>query len=722
MLLLMFMLPTGAKAQDSRNNVVTQNDADAVIYFSNSNELEWEWNSGKSRLQSNSRIRDYEESVTTISILLPTPCSFSVKYYKSAENYEKFGITLDNQDIWHTEDYGTHGDINKNLSAGVHTLYITYSKDDSDSEGDDCIYLWDMKFTSPETYNTIASGQGGPNIYNSYNWDLNDKGVLKISGNRDSHIGCDSYDNTRPAIYHHPWDEYKHLITSIIVENGIWTIDQYSFTNCPNLSSLWIPASCSVDCPIWYETPKLSIVAIDDANPLFDSRECCNAIVSKSQNTIWEGCSGAKRIPRTVCAIGNRAYKDCASLESLHNEAGDKLTTIGDYAFMGCTSLSYLSGFSPKSIGRSAFEDCTSFYGVSSFYDNLTTLGYKAFKNCTELRSVTLPSTLAKIENETFSGCAKLNSVSIASNSSMAEIGDYAFMGCVSLPAIALPSSLVSIGSDAFYGCSSLQTFMLPCNLQRIGNFAFGGCSSLNNLMFHSIPVCTSLTLSDCSISSINLNLTDDSYIYTGSNPYMPTCTNATYTRSIAASSNWGTLVLPYTIASDENVQLYELTAVSDEAMTFTAVENVDANTPCVFKKKDAAATSLTFAAAEVNVVATAHPTAASVDGWSIKGTYERLTDQTGMFYIAQDGFWRADTPIGIKPFRAWLENSRSQAKSFSIFSQGDDVESTIEALEALDSDATEFYDLNGRRMNGLQKGINIIKYGQNKSKKVIIK
>lgn len=396
-----------------------------------------------------------------------------------------------------------------------------------------------------------------------------------------------------------------------------------------------------------------------------------------------------------VTTVSSSTFKDCTNLKTVNLPRG--LKEIQDRAFQSCTSLQSIS--LPSTVTRIwdySFAFCVNLNSIDLNY-GLNTIWENVFEGCTSLRSINIPNTVEVVDRNAFRNCTGLQSVTLG-------------------------SGVKTLGWYAFENCTSLQSLTLPKTLQEIGDHAFVGCSSMNSITFNSVPKCDQAIVYGMS-AAVNLNLTDDSYIYTGSNRYMPTCANATYTRSIAASSNWGTLVLPFRIASDENVQLYELSDVSSEAMTFSEVDQVAANTPCVFKKKNAAATSLTFAAADVNVTATATPSVNSVDGWTVKGTYEGLTDQTGKYYIAKDGFWYAESPISIKPFRAWFENAgSSQVKAFSIFAQENDMEDSIEALEEMNGGAVEYYDLNGRRMDGLQKGINIIKYGQNKTKKVIIK
>lgn len=101
-----------------------------------------------------------------------------------------------------------------------------------------------------------------------------------------------------------------------------------------------------------------------------------------------------------------------------------------------------------------------------SEYTNLTSIDFHAFKDCTNLREITLP------ENVT-------------------EIGEGAFSGCKNLTSITLPSSVTSIGRHAFYDCTSLTSITLPNGVTKIKNSAFSGCASLTNIDFSN---CTNLT------------------------------------------------------------------------------------------------------------------------------------------------------------------------------------------------------------------------------------
>lgn len=108
-------------------------------------------------------------------------------------------------------------------------------------------------------------------------------------------------------------------------------------------------------------------------------------------------------------------------------------------------------------------------------------IGEDAFKGCTSLTSITLPSRLTKIEYGTFARCSSLTSITLPD--SLSKIGHSAFRSCTSLRSITLPDSLTTIGPSAFHGCRSLTSITLPDSLTTIGANAFQGCRS--NLDIH---------------------------------------------------------------------------------------------------------------------------------------------------------------------------------------------------------------------------------------------
>ena len=153
---------------------------------------------------------------------------------------------------------------------------------------------------------------------------------------------------------------------------------------------------------------------------------------------------------------------------------------LGDYAFRDCSGLTNLtlpSGVT--SIGIATFRGCS---GLTSLTlpSGVTSIGGFAFFRCRGLTSLTLPSGVTEIGARAFEWCSGLTSLTIPSG--VTSIGEGAFEVCSGLTSLTLPSGVTSIGNYTFYGCSGLTSLTLPSSVTSIGNYAFHGCSGLTSL------------------------------------------------------------------------------------------------------------------------------------------------------------------------------------------------------------------------------------------------
>jgi hypothetical protein len=136
------------------------------------------------------------------------------------------------------------------------------------------------------------------------------------------------------------------------------------------------------------------------------------------------------------------------------------------------------------SIGDYAFEDCTSLTSVN-IPDSVTSIGIGAFAVCDALTSLIVESEnpvyysegnciITRNEKVLIQGCNN----SVISQDIM-SIGDFAFYYCTSLTSVTIPDSVTSIGKSAFEYCSSLTSVTIPDSVTSIGNYAFSGCNNL---------------------------------------------------------------------------------------------------------------------------------------------------------------------------------------------------------------------------------------------------
>ena len=158
----------------------------------------------------------------------------------------------------------------------------------------------------------------------------------------------------------------------------------------------------------------------------------------------------------------------------------DGLTSIGDYAFYSCESLTSVTiPNSVTSIGVLAFSSCSALTSIT-IPNSVTSTGDYAFSNCYSLTSVTLDSGVTSIGDYAFSNCSALTSITIPN--SVTSIGNSAFIGCSALTSITIPNSVTSIGNSAFFYCSSLTSITIPNSVTSIGESAFRGCTSLTSV------------------------------------------------------------------------------------------------------------------------------------------------------------------------------------------------------------------------------------------------
>ena len=130
--------------------------------------------------------------------------------------------------------------------------------------------------------------------------------------------------------------------------------------------------------------------------------------------------------------------------------------------------------------------------GDDYYYDNLFNnkvytsndeIGEYAFAYCRGLTSLTLPAGITSIGRSAFVGCSGLMSLTLPTG--ITSIGEYAFEGCSGLTSLTLPAGITSIGEYAFDKCSGLTSLTIPVGITSISNGAFMGCSGLTSLTLH---------------------------------------------------------------------------------------------------------------------------------------------------------------------------------------------------------------------------------------------
>ena len=184
----------------------------------------------------------------------------------------------------------------------------------------------------------------------------------------------------------------------------------------------------------------------------------------------------------SVTSIGEFAFSGCTGLTSV--TIPSSVTEIGEEAFRGCTGLTSVTiPNSVTSIGYSAF-------GGTPWYNNqpdgVVYIGKVAYEFKGEMASgtaINIKEGTVSISGYAFYGCTGLTSITIPN--SVTSIGEFAFSGCTGLTSVTIPSSVTSIGKSAFSGCTGLTSVTIPNSVTEIGWSAFEGCTALTSVTFN---------------------------------------------------------------------------------------------------------------------------------------------------------------------------------------------------------------------------------------------
>ena len=213
--------------------------------------------------------------------------------------------------------------------------------------------------------------------------------------------------------------------------------------------------------------------------------------------------------------------------------------------------------------------------------------------------------------------------------------------------------------------------------------------------------------------------------------------TSASYRRTLKEGTTWATLCLPFEVSLDgKNFRAFKLLSADDATGTVALEElkTIEAGTPVIIKMKDGA-TELKFTEADKNIAKDIQTSKTADGNYQLQGLYtqkEFSKDVDNNCYIVKgDKLMNPAkllentnvTKVASKPFRAYMvEKSSAPAAGAKMFSIGiSDSTTAIDSLNTIANDKAEYFDLQGKRLNEPQKGINIVKRG-GKTMKVIIK
>ena len=285
-------------------------------------------------------------------------------------------------------------------------------------------------------------------------------------------------------------------LKNITMGSSLTGIGDGAFSGCTSLTSFTLGKSVTEQIfgNVIEYCPNITSLSVESGNPVYDSRDNCNAIIETATNKLIMGCQNTV-IPRTVTSISSDAFSGCENLTSIF--IPNTVTSIGLDSIVDVNNdITYYK--------NNPFQACS---GLKSIIVESGNPVYDSRDNCNAIietatntlrvgcQSTTIPATITSIGDYAFSECTSLKSIDIPN--SVTTIGDYAFFICTALSSINIPNSVTNIGSLAFWACSSLMSLDIPSSVTAIEGYAFAFCTSLTNAVIPNSVICNYETLND---------------------------------------------------------------------------------------------------------------------------------------------------------------------------------------------------------------------------------
>ncbi len=644
---------------------------------------------GSKGLMSGNYDQNSKTSRTVVTFTVEKLILLTFKYLVSSEEDDKATITLD------SKTYGTISgikeiEIKALLSAGKHSLNLSYKKDRMYKKGADRAFIYNLK-----TATTISDYVA-------------------------------QYDDTNTTL---TFKKVTDANISDIVNNSV-IVDQYNNVKeiCTTLGNVTIK------------------------NIVFD--ESFKTYAPTSLKDFFKNCTALETISNienlNTANVTNMTsmFDNCQNLSSLNlSKFNTENVTNMSYMFDNCQNLSSLdlSKFNTAKVTNmcAMFTHCQnlSSLDLSKFNTaNVTDMSWM-FSDC-QLSSLDLSNfNTEKVRNmyNMFSFCQKLSSLNLTNfNTEKVTNMDYMFNGCSDLTTIYASDKFIiaefNNGYKMFYGCKLLKG-ALPKYDENLtssdyANYVNGYFTKLvGKTGEEKIGAVGDILTAD------NLTL-DDNKDFVVYEPF--TAKAASYSREMKTGTTWATLCLPFEVSlENKDFRAFKLLSANETTNTIELEEittSIAAGTPVIIKMNNGV-TALNFSVENKEIANNVKTSATADNNYQLQGIYTQKVfnkDADNNCYIVKGNMLMNPakllantkvTKVASKPFRAYMVDNSSAptagAKMFSIAIGGSTT--AIDSINTIADDNAIYYDLQGKRLNEPQKGINIVKRN-GKTMKVIIK
>lgn len=202
-----------------------------------------------------------------------------------------------------------------------------------------------------------------------------------------------------------------YALTDMSLPNTVTELGSWAYSHCRSLTKVYIPKSLTdIGNLALIGCENVTSMEVEQGNPVFDSRDNCNAIIMTATNTLVAGSQNTV-IPSTVTSIGGSAFYDCKNLTNI--VIPTSVTTIESAAFYRCYKLQDVEiPETVTSIGEAAFSFCHGFENVK-IPNAVVTIDKGAFEYCNGVKTLVLGSSLTSIGDATFHNCWRLKEITV---------------------------------------------------------------------------------------------------------------------------------------------------------------------------------------------------------------------------------------------------------------------------------------------------------------------
>ena len=622
----------------------------------------------KGLMSSNYKV-DKSSSETVIRFNVSKPILLTSQVLVSSElNFDIATITLDNKESWNISGI-KQIEIKALLSVGEHSLKLSYYKDGSTNEGADRAFIYDLKTaTTISDYVYVAESDATNSTLTFKKFTPDNWGSLDLS---------------RMAIV-----------------NNERTVKEMCTNNYSSIKNIIFDESFKTYAPTSLKDFFISCNALETISGL----EYLNTANVENMSYMFYDCSALKSLDLTNFNTANVTYmygmfNGCSALESLNlTNFNTAKVEYMNYMFDGCSAL--------ESLNLTNFNTA-----------EVTNMSYM-FKGCSALTSLDLTNfNTAKVEymSNMFEGCSALTTIYVSDK---------------------FETSQVTYSDDMFNGCKSLKGFIEHINNTDKTNHNYANYTTgyFTKLVVKNGDERYGITGETTQLTVDNLALADNKDFVAYE---QFAAKDASYSRTI--NTTWATLCLPFEVSlTDQHFRAFKLLSADEGTNTVELEElktSIAAGTPVIIKMNEGE-TQLNFTVADKAIAKEVQTSETANGNYQLQGLYtqkEFSKDADNNCYIVKGNKLMNPAKllektkvqkVASKPFRAYMvDNSSAPTAGAKMFSIGFDNDGTtaIDNLNTIADDKAEYYDLQGKRLNEPQKGINIVKRG-GKTMKVIIK